>query len=258
MQIVEEQAVDLAQFRVATAVAGDLVNLLRADGHFEKALATAERVKDHTRKAGLGRWTQLGDEGSRLQILNQLGRCQEVLNTVQTRREEVKSWPESSGEDEAVDPWNVMEGLLDTGRSAALRLRRWEEALSLNAEIVKVMVKRGATKLKVVQARYNDYAPLLRLQRYGEARNLLYHCLAVHESDGGNAQMGRVHGAIADLEDDLQHFPEAIRHQSTALRYSYSDLSPSDSATGHFNLAHYLMRRNPHGRESLAHRLRAS
>jgi tetratricopeptide (TPR) repeat protein len=255
MQIVEEQAVDLAQFRVATAVAGDLVNLLRAEGHFEKALATAERVKDHTRKAGLGRWTQLGDESSRLQILNQLGRCQEVLTTVQTRREEMKSWPESSAEDEAVDPWNVMEGLLDTGRSAALRLRRWEEALSLNAEIVKVMVKRGATKLKVVQARYNDYAPLLRLQRYGEARSLLYHCLAVHESDGGSAQMGRVHGAIADLEDDLQRFPEAVRHQSAALRYSYSDLSPSDSATGHFNLAHYLMRRNPHGRESLAHRL---
>jgi tetratricopeptide (TPR) repeat protein len=253
MQTVEQQAVDLGQFRLASGVAGDLVNLLQAAGHFEKALATTERAKSHTQKAGLGRWTQLGDELRRLQILNQLGRYEEVLTIVQTRRVETQSWPESGSEDEIVSPWNVMESLLHTGRTAASRLERWEEAISLNAERVKVKVDRGATKLEVARARYGDYFPLLRLQRYGDARSLLYKCLGVYESDGGSEQLGRVHGAIADLEDDLQHFPEAVRHQSAALRYSYSGLSPGDSASGHFNLANYLMSSNADARDALAH-----
>jgi hypothetical protein len=136
-----------------------------------------------------------------------------------------------------------------------MRLERWEEVLSLNAEILKVKVERGATKLEVARTRYNDYGPLLRLQRYGEARSLLYHCLAVYESDGGNAQLGRVHSAIADLEDKLQHFPEAVQHSCAALRYGYSVLSPSDCAVSHFNLANYLMRSDADAREALAHRL---
>jgi tetratricopeptide (TPR) repeat protein len=254
MQTLEQQAVDLGLFRIASANAGDLANLLMAAGHFDKALATAERMKDHTRRAGLGRWTQLGNEIQRLQLLAELGRYEEVLTTVQTRREEMKSWPKSSDEDETVNAWNVMEALLYTGHTAALRLQRWEEALSLNAEMVEVTVTRGATKLYVARAKYNDYFPLLRLQRYSTARSLLYQCLAVFESDGGDGEMGSVHSAIANLESHLRHFPEAVRHGSVALRYSYSVLSPDDCAISHFNLANHLMRSNPHGREALAHR----
>ena len=255
MQRVEQQAVDLGQFRVAAAAAAYLVDLLKHAGHFEKALATVERMEGHTRKAGLGPWTQLGGEGRRLQILNQLGRHEEVLSSVQTRREETKSWPQSRGEDEAVDPWNVMEGLLDTGRSAALRLRRWEEALSLNAENVKVRVDRGATKLVVARTRYNDYGPLLSLQRYGEVRSLLCQCLAVFESDGGSVELSSVHTAIADLESQFRHFPEAVRHESAALRYSYSGLSPGDCAISHFNVASHLRSSNAKARDAMAHRL---
>jgi tetratricopeptide (TPR) repeat protein len=253
MRAVEQEAV--AQFRVASAVAGDLVNLLREAGHFEEALTTVERMKDHTRKAKLGRWTQLGDEVSRLQILRQLGRYEEVLATLQTQREEMKSWPESSGEDETVSPWNVMETLLDTGRSAALGLERWEEAVSLNAKKVKVNVDRGATMLEVARSKYNDYRPLLRLQRHDEARSLLYQCLAVFESDGGIEELGFVHSAIADLECEFQHFPDAVRHESVALRYGYPALSPGVCAISHFNLANYLIRSNADARDALAHQL---
>jgi hypothetical protein len=110
----------------------------------------------------------------------------------------------------------------------------------------------------VARTRFNDYGPLLRLKQYGEARRLLYGCLAVFESDGSSAQIGMVHTAIADLEDDLEHFPEAVRHESAALRYTYSILSPNDCAGRHFNLAIYLMRNNAHSREALAHCLAAS
>jgi hypothetical protein len=232
-----------------------MVNLLREAGHFEEALTTAERMKDHSRKAGSGRWTQLRDEVWRLQILNEMGRYEEVLTPVQTRREEMQGWQQPKDEIESMSPWNVMEGILDTGREAALRLQRWEEALSLNDESGRVKVSRGATKLDVARARFNDHAPLLRLKRYSEARSLLYQCLAVFESDGGSVELGAVHSSIARLESDLQHLPEAIRHERAALRYRYSVLSPVDCALSHFNLANRLMRSNAHSREAVGHRL---
>jgi tetratricopeptide (TPR) repeat protein len=255
MQTVEQQAVDLGQFRLASVVASGLVNLLRAAGHFEKALTATERMKDHTRKAGLGRRTQLGDELRHLQILNELGRYEEVLASVQTSWEEMNTWPQSSGEDETAPPWNTMEVLLATGHTAALRLQRYEEALSLNAEIVRATVNRGATKLEVAKTRFNDYSALLRLRRHSEASSLLYQCLAIFEADGGITELSFVHSAIADLESEFRHFPEAVKHQSDALRYSYPVLSPGDCAISHFNLAHYLMRSNADVRDSLAHRL---
>jgi tetratricopeptide (TPR) repeat protein len=255
MQPVEQQAVDLGQFRLASVVAAELVNLLRAAGDLEKALAAAERMKDHTRKAGLGRWTQLGDELRRLQILNEMGRYEEVLTTVQTWWEETNTWPQSSGEDETAPPWNTREVLLATGNTAAMRLQLYEQALSLNAEIVRITVDRGATRLEVAKTKFNGYSPLLRLQRHSEASSLVYQCLAIFEADGGNTELSFAHSALADLESEFGHFPEAVRHQSDALRIGQSVLQPSDCAINHFNLARYLMSSHANRRVALAHRL---
>jgi tetratricopeptide (TPR) repeat protein len=252
---VEQQAAESGQYRLASAVAGDLANLLLDAGHLAEALTMVERKKDHTRMAGLGPWTQLGDEARRLQILNEVGHHEEVLDAVKARREEMKGLPESSGENETVEPWLAKEGLLDIGRAAALRLQRWQEALSLNEEVIQVTVSRGATDLEVARTRCNDYGPLLRLQRYSEARRLLHRYLAVFESAGSTGDLGTVHSAIADLEFQRQHFQEAVRHESTALRLKYSAFLPQTCAMSHFNLANYLIRTNADARLALAHRL---
>ncbi len=75
-----DQCVAQGNYRQASANAGDLLNLLMALGRFEEALPLAEQKADYTRRAGLGPWTQLGDETMRLQVLNALGRYQEVLD----------------------------------------------------------------------------------------------------------------------------------------------------------------------------------
>jgi tetratricopeptide (TPR) repeat protein len=167
----------------------------------------------------------------------------------------MKGLPESHGENETVEPWHVKEALLDTGREAALRLQRWQEALSLNEEVIQITVSRGATALEVARTRYNDYGPLLRLQRFDEARRLLHQCLAVFEQAGDTEVLGIVHDAIANLECELQHFQEAVRHEGTALRLEYSALLPKACAMSHFNLANYLIRTNADTRLALAHRL---
>jgi tetratricopeptide (TPR) repeat protein len=251
----EQQAVESGQYRAASGIAGALINLLRDAGYFAEALTMVKHKKDHTSKAGLGPWTQLGDEVYRLQILNPLGNHEEVLAAVNALREKMKGLPESHGENETVEPWHVKEALLNTGHSACLPLQRWQEALSLNEEVIQITVSRGATALEVARTRYNDYGPLLRLQRFDEARRLLHQCLAVYESVGNTEDLGMVHSAIANLEYELQHFQEAVQHESAALRLRYSALLPRTCAASHFNLANYLTRTNAGARLALAHRL---
>ena len=78
----------------------------------------------------------------RLQVLSALGRYDEVLTAVEALRPKMDALPLESEADEAIDPWNVRETLLDTGRFAALHAERWETALALNAEVLKVKLAR--------------------------------------------------------------------------------------------------------------------
>ena len=84
------------QFRTASAIGGGIINLLRATGGTEEALALVEKVKDFRQRAGLGPWTQLADEGRRLQLLHALGRSKEVLHAVEALQTHMRALPEES------------------------------------------------------------------------------------------------------------------------------------------------------------------
>jgi len=249
------RAAECGDHRLASAAAANLINLLRQTGRAEEALGLLETKKEATRQAGLGPWTQLLDEGMRLQLLADLGRYDEVLAEVEALRPRMNALPRTGTQDEAAIPWNARETLLDTGRTAALRLGRWEQVLSLNAEVVASKEARGASALDVARTRYNDYAPLIRFDRSGEAHALLMECCEVFESEGYLQGRGSFFSALADLEDELGHRDLAIRHEQTALRYRYAVGDPGGCAISHFNLADYLMRGGGPPIESLAHRL---
>jgi hypothetical protein len=249
------RATECGQYRLVSAVGSDLINLLRAAGRAEKALDLVDMTKEATHRAGLGPWTQLANDGMRLQLLVSLGRSDEVLAEVEALRPRMDAFPLNSTQEENLAPWNVREGLLDTGRSAALRSERWEQALAFNAEVVASRKARRATALDVVSARFNDYSPLMRLRCFKEARDLLMECRAVFEAEGHILGLGRVFGALADLENTFGHNDHAIRHGQSALRYTYAIGEPEGCAISHFNLATYLRRGGGPPAWSLAHRL---
>ena len=249
------RAAECGDHRLASNAAGYLINLLRDTGRAEEALGLVASKKEATRQAGLGPWTQLLDDVTRLQLLADLGRYDEVLAGVEALRPRMDALPLTGTQDETVNPWNVREVLLDTGGTAALQLGRWEHALSLTAEVVASTEARGASALEVARTRYNDYGPLISLGRYDEAHALLMGCREVYESEGYLAGLGRVFGAMADLENTIGHRDRAIRHEQTALRYRYAVGEPDDCAISHFNLANYLMGDGCPPTESLAHRL---
>jgi len=239
-------------------MAGHLVNLLRSRGRLAEALAVLEAKAGDTRQAGLGPLTQLADETHRLQVLTAMGRYTEVLAAVEALRPRLEALPLAGEAEETFDPWNVRETLLDTGRSAAMHSGRWEAALALSAERVKAKQARGAGAPEMARARFNDYAPLLRLARYGEARTLLQACRAVFEAERSVNALGNVYSALADLEGETGDLAAAVRFEQVALSYRYQAGVPEDCAISHNNLANSLVRQGADPATVLAHLLAAA
>ena len=250
------QTAGRGEFATASAISTDLANLLQHTGRPREALRVIEQAAEYTRQAGHGPWTQLLDEGQRLQIRNQLGEHGDVLAHVLELREQMRQMPDPpEANDWSVNTWNVREGILDVGREAALQLAEWQQALELSAEIIHITENRGAGDLEVARTRFNDYGPLLRLARFDDARGLLLRCRDVFEQENAAAELGIVFSGLADLEDKLGHNEAARSFEQTALRYKYAAVAPEGTSISHFNLANYLTRAGSDWRDVLAHRL---
>jgi hypothetical protein len=235
-----------------------LLNLLRRTGRLEAALSVAGETVGFTKQAGLGPWTQLGDEAVRLQVLNEMGRDDEVLTAIESLRPKMDALPLESNAPEVVNPWGVREVLLDTGRTAAASSKRWERALALNAEIVKVMLARGAKTLEVARTRFNDYSSLLRLGRYNLAGTLLMSCRACFEAERDVQALGKVYSALADLEGETGGRAAAVSFEEVAMGYKYQGGEPESCAVSHNNLADYLKQQGADPATVLAHRMAAA
>ena len=241
-------------FRSASAVAGFLFNVQLQTGRYGEALKLAEEKTAYTCQASLGPWTQLLDEGHRLQAMNSLGRYEEVLKVVEALREQMRSLPMEIREpEETVVPWNVREGILDTGREAAMRSEKFDLALELNAELIDEVKSRGATDLHLARTSFNDYFPLIRLKRQDEARGLLWACKAVFERERSIDGLGMVFTAFANLMNESGQVDQAVSFQETGLRYSYIFGDPESIALDHHNLAVYLAKSE--SKSALDHRL---
>ncbi|HLZ27390.1 MAG TPA: CHAT domain-containing protein [Chloroflexota bacterium] len=243
------------QAGLESSLLGELSNLLLGTGRLREALALVDRKKDAAQRAGLGPWTQLGDEGRRLNILGMLGDDESVLVAVEDLRAQMSALPEYSEQPERINPWNVREVILDTGRGAAVRLQRWEQALALNTETVALTEARGAPAREVARTRFNNYSPLLRLGRFGEVRALLEWCRAVFENEQDLEGLRAVFSALADLEDELGRHVQAVEFEKMGLRYAYALWDPRGCSVSHHNLSNYLERGGGERWVALAHRL---
>lgn len=173
-------------------------------------------------------------------------------------RAQMADLPDQRADNDRVNPWNVREGVLDVGRVSAVALERWDEALDLNKEITSTRRRRGASPHEIASAWFNDYVPLLRLDRLADVDHLLSDCQDVFDTAGDMTQLAVVYGARADLEDKRDHPVEAVDLQRISLRLYYIRPDPCEISTAHHNLANYLSRAAGSPAEQRAHRLTAS
>ncbi|SDL49850.1 CHAT domain-containing protein [Geodermatophilus siccatus] len=255
LRTVLEAADDRGQHLVAIATVGALANLLRDRGRYREALAIVDRMAELTRRAGLGPWTQLAVDGQRLQLLSLTGDPQAVFDEVQQLRNRMHQLPDQPGNNENVNPFNVRETILDTGRTAAQNLARWQEALDLNAEQLDSKRQRGAGPYELAYTAFNDYGPLIRLGRLPAVDRLLQECQDPFEEADDTRMLGKVLSARADLADEQGHPEAAIRLAEIALRYSYAARDTDGIAVRHFNLAYFQQRAGRAAGVWLAHRL---
>lgn len=252
------QAMTDGDHQVASTTAGELVTLLRDQGRLFDALGMASQKIERTRQAGFGLWTQLSDRGRRLQILNLLGRHEQVFLDLPALRAQMAELPDERAHNDRVNPWNVRECVLDIGRLSAVALERWEEALELNNEIVRTKQRRGASTSEIAGSRCHDYLPLFQLGRPSDADQLLRDCQDVVATAHDITQLAVVYGARADLEDRRHHSRKAVELQRTALHLWYLHPDPREISTGHHHLANYLSRTGGDPAEQRAHRLTAA
>ncbi|MGH3930039.1 MAG: hypothetical protein ACRDTF_08700, partial [Pseudonocardiaceae bacterium] len=253
-----EQTSTGGDYPLASTTCGELVTLLRDQGRLREALTLAGRKIEHTSQAGFGSWTQLSDQGRRLQILSMLGHQEQVLLDLPALRARMAELPDQGADNDRVNPWNVREGILDVGRLSAVALERWEEALDLNDEIARIRQRRGASPYEAARGRFNNYVPLLRLGRLTEVDQLLRECQDVFDTVGVPMELAAVYGARADLEDKRDHPQDAVDLQRTSLRLWYVQPDPREISTAHHNLANYLSHASGNRAEQCAHRLTAS
>jgi MEDS: MEthanogen/methylotroph, DcmR Sensory domain len=200
-----DQATTDGDHGLASTTAGDLMTLLRDQGRLGEALTLADQKIEHTSRAGFGFWTQLSDQGRRLQILNLLGHHEQVLNDLPALRAQMAELPDQAAHNDRVNPWNAREGVLNLGRTSAAALQRWNEALNLNDEIARTQTRRGANPDEIASTRFNDYLPLLHLGRIIDADHLLRDCQDVFDTAGDVTQLAAVYAARADLENTRDH-----------------------------------------------------
>jgi hypothetical protein len=257
MREVIQLAVERQQFRVASGVAGDLIYLFLRTGRLLEARNLASKKARYTKKAGLGPWTQLSDNGTRLRVLADLGRHKVVLKMVEVLRARLITLPDDGVEEESVLPWIVRERIFDIARSSAMQSQKYEAALEINQLIKENMVRRQASRLEQASASYNDYKPLLVLRRYDEARSLLETCRAIFEEEGDIESLGGVLTAIADLEYNLHGARIARSFEERAIRYHYFVGKPGNCAISHMKMSFYIMCDTGNASEALAHQLAA-
>jgi tetratricopeptide (TPR) repeat protein len=254
MRQVEADTVAAGRYPEASAIAGDLANLLKNTGRLHEALEVIERKLGHTKAAGLGPWTQLADRGRGHQIRLAMGDAEAVLSEAEAMLEEADGYPDPGG-DEAVTKWGVLEPTLGIARQAALDLEHFEASLRFLDRTLASKRARGATDYELASTSFNAYAPLLRLGRIDEAREVLVKCRTVAEAEGDYGFVGQCLSAQANLEDEEGFADQAIELERRALRFTYLQPNPVDIGGSHNNLAIYLTRSSGDQEGAIAHRL---
>jgi hypothetical protein len=246
---------DRDDYRSGSVVASELISLYREAARLDEALTLVDQMREDSRRAGYGPWTQLVDEAHRLQILMLQGHSRQVLDAVDELRDRMATLPDPSDQPETIDPWNVREVILDVGRAAARDLGLWQRSLDLNAEKMAAQEARGAAHRQLASSLFNDYGPLRSLGRLAEARALLLSCRDVFETDHDLTSLGKTLSALADIENQLGHGQTAIDLERDALRLSYPTGDVDAMAVSHHNLAAHLSRYTQQTTDAWAHLL---
>jgi len=235
-----DAATAASELRLAAEISGDLVDLMRGDGRFEDALALLAQQADLIRRAGLGQWSQAGNEVRGMEIALALGQDKEIFDGARDLLRRLSALPDQDSTHDSAASWKVREALLAVAVDAADNLGRWGESLVWTAERVRSMERRGAPGLQIARARYEAYFALLQAGFADEARRLVLQCRAVFEREHDDAMLGLVLGTLARIEERAGRLQTAIEFAREAVHHACVTQDAAGAARSYDDLAEYL------------------
>jgi tetratricopeptide (TPR) repeat protein len=235
-----DQALARQDYHAASVGASDVCWHCRRIGRLTEALRFAEQELEYAQRAGFDPWALLGAGSSRLAVLADMGRHELVLAEVCRLREHMDALERASVPARMAPSWTVREPIIASGSHAARDLGRWDLALALSAEIAASMRARSASDFYLTAARFADYFPLLRLGLIDEAEDLLTWCREVAERSRDLDGLSGAFSALADVENERQHYDIAIGLERTALRYRYQLMDIPGIALSYHQLGTHL------------------
>lgn len=242
-------------YRAASAAAGILIDLLLDAGRTEEAFEAVGWVEAFAEQGAFGPWARLSAQSRRLQVLSRVGEHRQALAEADRLLADMADLPDHPDDDQDSSPWDVRESVLDGGRSSAFDLGELQRSLDLNAQVVESERRRNADVYTVATTQLYDVAPLVELERWEEAEQLLARCQQVFEDHDDMTGLARLVHARAEIEARHGHKQAAADQGRNALRMFYDYATPEDIAIGHRNLAGYLGKLGGARAEELAHKL---
>ncbi|MEW9533282.1 CHAT domain-containing protein [Microbispora sp. NPDC049125] len=209
-------------------------------GRTEEALALLEGAIERLRGERGDRWWMLAAEADRLDALAELGRSEEVLAEVDRLWAELPAPTALPPPDGGMLPASAVEHLLAAGRRAAMRLRRWDDALRFAQAVADSEVGRGADNLALATTWLSMCGPLHNLGRSDEAYDLLLRCKEIFEADRDPGMLAEAFNLLSAIEYDRGHVDLALTLRHDALRFSYLDSDAQACALNHNNLGNML------------------
>ena len=255
-----DAAVGAGDYRAASAAAGTWSSCCGMPGGSRRRWRRPERKPEYTRRAGLGPWTQLADQGLRLQVLGLMGEHERCWprSTGTARR----GWPGCPPGPAATRPPARGTSARPSWTPAATR--RWRSGtgsrrLDLNAEIVASTRQRGAGVHEVTRTRFNDAGPLIRLGRLARRGGCWPSASRSSKTTPTSPALATVLSARAGLESSARA-PAGRGGPASGPRCGccYARPEPQDIAISHHNLAIYLGRLGGDRAGQRAHRLAAA
>jgi tetratricopeptide (TPR) repeat protein len=222
-------------------------NALRNAGQLDKAKATYLRSGEAAQKAGSPRANAVASELEALRVDVKQGRAEKALPQIETRLAEVRPWwkRHRAGESvpEAPDTvflGRVLVGALDIAEDANRTMERWQAGLDLLKEIEQVKRDMGQSGHELAITRFNQYWPLMRLDRLDDAQRVIESCLIVFRKEEALGHQATALSALASVWKERGNLDQAIALERHALSVCNHLPDPSDRAKSHGNLAIYL------------------
>jgi tetratricopeptide (TPR) repeat protein len=250
-----EAALENKDYEAAAGISKALADLELKRRSLPRALEYIDQTAKYTQRAGFGPWTQCSDKSLRLQIRSELGEDENVFQEAMRLMAIIGDLPLKPASNERVEPWGVREAVLNVAVRTALKLRFYDEALELNAQMVASMLDRSAGDVNVARVYLHDYDAFQALGRFADAQRVLRVCQQVFDNFNDADGLARVFQAKGRLAFKAGNIGAAASLHQKALRYAYAVGDQGLAADCHMAIANVLILSGEDPSGQLLHRL---